>query len=145
MKYFKCGKCSKEYKIDNANIQSNSIVVTCSVCNAKNVVRFGPVLIAQSKESTRQYPLNLGDNSIGRKSESGTSRIQIEDKFVSRNHANITLEEKDKKLFFFITDVNSKNGTHNKAKVKLKPELKYPITLNDYYVIGLTKLFIKYI
>lgn len=145
MKHFKCGKCGKDYKIDNSKVQSSSVVVTCSSCYAKNVVRFGPVLVAQSKESVRQFPLNLGQNTIGRKSESSSSKIQIEDQFVSRNHATITLEEKDKKLFFFIADVNSKNGTHNKTKTKLKPELKYPMTINDFYVIGLTKLFIKYI
>lgn len=144
MKHFKCGKCAKSYKIDPEKFQSSQFVVTCSSCNTKNVVRLGPVLVAQSKGRIKQYPLSLGDNTIGRKSDSSQSRIQIEDKFVSRNHAKITLEKKDKKLFFFISDLDSKNGTHNKSKVRLKSQIKYPVTLNDFYVVGLTKLSIKY-
>ncbi len=144
MKHFKCGKCAKNYKIDSTKVQSRKMVVTCSSCNARNVVRFGPVLVAQSKGKVKKFPLTLGDNTVGRKSDSSQSRIQLEDKFVSRNHANITLEEKDNKLYFFISDLNSKNGTHNKSKVKIKTDIKYPFTLNDFYVVGLTKLSVKY-
>ena len=144
MKHFKCGKCAKRYKVDPSKVQSSRMVIACSSCGAKNAVRFGPVLVAQSKGKVKQFPLNLGDNAIGRKSDSSQSRIQLEDKFVSRTHAKINLEEKDNKLYFFISDLNSKNGTHNKTKVKIKSDIKYPITTNDFYVVGLTKLSIKF-
>ena len=144
MKYFKCGKCSKDYKLDIRKINSNQLIVTCKACGAKNMIRLGAILIAHSKGGIKQFQLKLGENTIGRKNESSTCSIQIEDRYVSRNHAKIYVEEKDKKLYFFISDSNSKNGTHNKMKVKIKSNLKYPMTLNDFYIIGLTKLSLKY-
>ena len=144
MKYFKCGKCSKDYKIDTTNINSDQLVVTCNSCGGKNMIRLGAILIAQSKDGLKQFRLKIGENTIGRKSDSSTCTIQIEDRYVSRNHAKIHVEEKDKKLYFFISDSDSRNGTHNKTKVKIKSNLKYPMTLNDFYIIGLTKLSLKF-
>jgi hypothetical protein len=144
MKLFKCGKCAKNYKVDTSKIESTKLVITCSDCNSKNIIRLGPILVTQSKEGVKQYSLNLGQNIIGRKTDSSLNKIQIDDQYVSRNHAAIYLEEKENKLFFFISDLESKNGTYNKSKSKIKSQIKYPLTPNDYYIVGLTKVFIKY-
>jgi predicted Zn finger-like uncharacterized protein len=144
MKYFKCGHCQSPYKIDETKVSSSMIVVKCNQCGTGNVVRFGPVLVAQTKEQTKQFSLKLGENTIGRASDVQQAEIALKDPYVSKHHAAITLEEKDGKVYFFITDVKSTNGTFNRNKVRLKSEIKYPFTPNDYYIIGLTKLTIKF-
>ena len=144
MKYFKCGKCQKSYKIDESKVTNSKITVKCVDCGAGNVLRFGAILVAQTKSGVKQFELKMGVNSLGRKSDKTDVSIQIEDQFVSRQHAEIILEERDQKLYAFITDKESLNGTFNKMKSKLKTNLKYPITANDYYIVGLTKLSIKY-
>ena len=144
MKYFKCGHCQSPYKIDETKVTSSMIVVKCNQCGTGNVVRFGPVLVAQTKDQTKQFPLVLGENRIGRMSDDQKVEISIKDPYVSQHHATITLEERDGKIFFFISDVKSTNGTFNRKKVKLKSELKYPFTHEDFYIIGLTKLSIKF-
>jgi hypothetical protein len=144
MKYFKCGNCQKAYKIDETKIQSSIVIVECSSCKAKNSVRFGPVLVAQSNEGVKQFSLKIGENTLGRKSDSAKANFLINDEFVSRNHASVFIEEKDGKLFAFISDNNSLNGTFNQKKARLKSGLKYPLTPKDYYIAGLTKLFLKF-
>lgn len=144
MKYFKCGHCQSPYKIDETKVTSSMIVIKCNQCGTGNIVRFGPILVAQTKEQTKQFSLQLGDNKIGRVSEDNQVEISIKDPYISKNHATITLEERDGKIFFFIRDDKSTNGTFNRNKVKLKSELKYPFTNDDFYIIGLTKLSIKF-
>jgi hypothetical protein len=144
MKYFKCGKCQKSYKIDESNITNSKITVKCVDCGAGNVLRFGAILVVQTKSNVKQFELNMGVNPVGRKSDNSNVKIQLEDQFVSRRHAEIHLEERDQKLFAFITDKESLNGTFNKMKSKLKTDIKYPITATDYYIVGLTKLSIKF-
>lgn len=145
MKFFKCGRCHAPYKIDETKITRTMVEVTCTKCNAKNILRFGPVLITQSKEKVQQFCLKEGINSIGRKAQNSESEFLIEDKYVSRKHAVIHIEVKDKKLFYSIEDKGSLNGTFNKNKVKLKPGLKYPFLPDDYYIVGVTKLSLKII
>lgn len=144
MKYFKCGNCQRAYKIDESKVQSSVVIVECSDCTAKNSVRFGPILVAQSADSVKQFSLKLGENTIGRKSDSAKAGILIQDNYVSRDHASVFIEEKDGKLFAFIADNSSLNGTFNQKKSRLKPGLKYPLTPKDYYIAGLTKLFLKF-
>jgi hypothetical protein len=144
MKYFKCGHCKKSYKIDESKVTHSKITIKCVDCGASNVLRFGAILIAQTKTGVKQFELKMGINTLGRKYEKAESVIQLDDQFVSRKHAEITLEERDQKLYAFITDKESLNGTFNKMKSRLKTNLKYPITANDYYIVGLTKLSIKY-
>jgi pSer/pThr/pTyr-binding forkhead associated (FHA) protein len=100
--------------------------------------------VVQTKEQTKQFALNLGENSVGRFSGGREVAIALKDPYTSKHHATITLEEKDGKIFFFISDSKSTNGTFNRNKVKLKSELKYPFTPDDYYIIGLSKLSIKF-
>jgi hypothetical protein len=144
MKYFKCGNCQKAYKIDETKVASSIVIVECSSCKAKNSVRFGPVLVAQSNEVVKQFALKLGENVIGRKSEDAKAEILINDEYISRRHASIFIEEKDGKLFAFICDNSSLNGTFNQKKARLKTGLKYPLTTKDFYIAGLTKLFLKF-
>lgn len=145
MKYFKCGKCQTPYKIDETKFQAAQITVTCNTCGTKNLIKLGPQLIARFQDGkVRSFSLNLGENPIGRKSESSTEAgIFLEDEFVSRNHAVIHLEQKENKIFCTIEDKQSTNGTYNSQKIKLKPGLKYPFLPENYFVIGLTKLTIK--
>jgi predicted Zn finger-like uncharacterized protein len=144
MKYFKCGNCTRPYKIDASKVSSSALLLKCTNCGASNVLRFGPVLVAQTKAGVLQFPLRTGSNTVGRKAPTGSATIQIEDAHVSREHADIHLEEKEGKVFAFMTDKGSLNGTYNKNKARLKPGLKYPITTSDYYIVGLTKLSIKF-
>jgi len=144
MKYFKCGKCQKSYKIDESKIANSKVTIKCVDCGAGNVLRFGLVLVAQTKNGVKQFELKMGVNSLGRKSDKTNTSIQLDDQFVSRQHAEIIIEERDQKLFVFLVDKESLNGTFNKMKTRLKSNLKYPITANDYYIVGLTKLSIKY-
>ena len=144
MKYFKCGHCQSPYKIDETKVTSSMIVIKCNQCTTGNVVRFGPVLVVQTKQETKQFSLTLGDNIVGRAFGEQKAEIAIKDPYTSKHHATITLEEKDGKIFFFISDAKSTNGTFNRNKVKLKSELKYPFTPEDYYIVGLTKLSIRF-
>ena len=143
MKYFKCGQCQATYKIDETKVNSTKAEVICVECNAKNVIRFGPILVCQNKEKILQFNLKVGINFIGRKSANPSSDFLIDDEFVSRKHAIIHVENRDNKLFISIEDAGSLNGTFNKNKVKFKPGLKYPFLQEDYIIIGLTKLSLK--
>lgn len=143
MKLFKCGQCQTPYKIDETKITTTQATVKCVKCGSKNVLRLGPVLRVQSKQGLRQFSLKEGINSIGRKSANANASIQIEDPYVSRDHANLYVENKEGKIFFSIEDKGSLNGTFNKNKTKLKASLKYPITDGEYFIVGLTKISIN--
>jgi len=144
MKYFKCGNCQTPYKIDETKINNTQINVKCNKCSANNIVRLGPVLVAQKKDGVQQYNLKIGENILGRKSKAPEASIVINDDYVSRKHAVIQLENIDNKLFISFKDLGSLNGSFNKNKIRLKSNLKYPFLSDDYFIIGLTKLTIKF-
>jgi pSer/pThr/pTyr-binding forkhead associated (FHA) protein len=144
MKFFKCGKCQTPYKFDENVINNSTITVKCNKCGANNTIRLGPILIIQTKDSTKRINLTLGENSIGRNAKNKESKILIDDQYVSRKHATIYVELIDQKLFFYMEDHGSLNGTFNKTKTRIKPNLKYPFTKDDYFVIGLTKLTVNF-
>lgn len=143
MKYFKCGKCQTPYKIDESKVTTNQVVVSCTNCSANNIIRFGPILVAQSKEKVKQFILKEGVNTLGRNAKNPVADILIDDEFVSRKHASLHIENRDNKIFISIEDSGSSNGTFNKNKVRLKTGLKYPFLPDDYIIIGLTKLTLK--
>jgi predicted Zn finger-like uncharacterized protein len=143
MKYFKCGKCQTPYKIDESKVTTTQVVVSCTNCSAKNIIRFGPILVAQSKEKVKQFSLKEGVNTLGRNAKNPVADILIDDEFVSRKHAALQIENRDNKIFISIEDSGSLNGTFNKNKVRLKTGLKYPFLPDDYIIIGLTKLTLK--
>jgi predicted Zn finger-like uncharacterized protein len=143
MKYFKCGQCQTPYKIDETKIATTQVVVTCTKCGAKNVLRFGPVLVAQSKDKVQQFNLKMGTNILGRLSKTPEADLLIDDEYVSRKHAAVNIENRDNKVFISIEDNSSLNGTFNKNKVRLKSGLKYPFLPDDYFIMGLTKLTLK--
>ena len=116
MKYFKCGNCKTPYKIDETKINNTQINVKCNKCAANNIIRFGPVLIAQKKDWVQQYNLKIGENTIGRKSKTPEASIIINDEYISRKHAVIELENIDNKLFISFKDLSSLNGSFNKTK-----------------------------
>jgi predicted Zn finger-like uncharacterized protein len=143
MKVFKCGKCSTQYKIDDNQIKSSVIIVKCNTCGSKNILRFGAVLISSSVNGSKSFNLKLGENIIGR-GDGNSGDISIDDKYVSRKHAILSLENRENQLYVSISDCNSTNGTFNKDKNKLKPMLKYHFKNDDYFIVGLTKLSIKF-
>ena len=100
-------------------------------------------MLIQNPHQNFTYPLKKGLNLLGRKSENNECEIQLNDAYVSRQHAAITLVEKEGKIFIFIEDIDSRNGTFNRKKKPIKKNLKYPFTKNDYYIVGLTKLSLK--
>ena len=143
MKFFKCGKCQTPYKIDETKITSTQATITCTQCGAKNVLRFGPILVAQSKDSIQQFTLKLGANTLGRNSKTNESDLLLNDEYISRKHATIFIENSNDKIFISIEDNGSMNGTFSKNKTKLKSGLKYPFLQDEYFIIGLTKLTLK--
>ena len=143
MKYFKCGKCQRPYKIDETKVSNSQVVVTCAECGAKNKIDFGPCLVTQNKVATKQFYLKMGSNQIGRQTKDSKLDILIDDEYVSRHHATIYLEKHEGKVFLFVEDNNSMNGTFNRNKTKFKAGLKYPLLQNDYIIVGLTKLYLK--
>lgn len=144
MKYFKCGSCQAPYKIDESIIKSVQVTVECPKCGVKNIIRLGPLLVVQSKNNIHQFPLKLGQNLLGRKSNKSSADLQIEDEYVSRTHLAVYLEEKEQKLFVSIEDMDSLNGTFNSNKVRLKKKQKYPLGKNEYVIIGLSKISLKF-
>jgi len=144
MKYFKCGKCQEPYKVDETKITGLQALITCIKCEAKNVIEMGPILITQSKDANSKFRLKMGPNTIGRKAATKNSEIQLDDEYVSKLHATILLENIDNKLFISIIDNGSTNGTFTKTKVKLKTGLKYRFLQDEYFIIGLTKLILKF-
>ncbi len=143
MKYFKCGNCQAPYKIDEAIIKKVQVAVNCPKCGVKNIIRFGPFLVVQSKDKIQQFPLKMGKNTLGRKTESSGADFQLEDEHVSRNHLELVLEETDNKLFVTLEDKGSLNGTFNKNKLRLKPSQKYPFKKDDFVIVGLSKITLK--
>lgn len=143
MRYFKCGKCAKNYKISEDSITRSKLLVTCNACGAKNAIEFGPVLVIQNPQYKGTYSLKMGVNKVGRTTDNSVCPIQINDAFISREHLAITLQEQKGKMFIFIEDLGSRNGTFNREKKPIKKNLKYPFTKNDFYIAGLTKLSIN--
>ena len=143
MKYFKCGKCQTPYKIDETKISTGKVAVTCSKCQARNILRLGPILVVQYPDKILQFNLKEGVNLIGRSTEGSGACIKIKDKYISRKHAEVILEKINDKVFVSIRDTGSMNGTFTKTKQRLKSGVKYPFTPNDYYIVGLAKLMFK--
>ena len=129
MKYFKCGNCQAPYKIDEATINKVQVAVNCPKCGVKNIIRLGPFLVVQSKDKIQQFPLTMGKNTLGRKSESSEADFQIDDPHVSRTHLEVSLEENESKLFITLEDKSSLNGTFNKNKLRLKIKLNFQVLI----------------
>jgi predicted Zn finger-like uncharacterized protein len=145
MKYFKCGKCAAPYKIDPSKFRTAKVDVICPKCGTKNVLSLGPVLAIQQEGKFAQIGLKEGSQVIGRKTEqpNTNTHILIADEFVSRVHAKVIMELREGKVFFFIEDLGSSNGTYNKNKQRLKVGLKYPFMPGDFFIVGLTKISIQ--
>lgn len=145
MKYFKCGQCGTPFKIDETTVKASQVACVCTKCNSKNILRFGPHLIVQTKDKpVKQYALTLGTNTFGRKNIDKEKFILVDDKFVSKTHGEILIMEKDGKLFFYIKDAGSLNGIFTKDKTKIPANSLVPFLENDFFIAGLTKLSIKY-
>jgi predicted Zn finger-like uncharacterized protein len=143
MRTFRCGECQTLHKFDESKINSPRFAVKCSKCGARNIVIIGVNLLAQSAEKNEQFLLRLGEHVIGRKSDNAQANLLVDDDYVSRKHATLQIEEREGKLFISIQDLKSTNGTFDKHKKRIKPNLKYPFLIDDYFIIGLTKLSIK--
>jgi pSer/pThr/pTyr-binding forkhead associated (FHA) protein len=145
MRVFKCGGCKTPFKVQDEQITSTEAIIVCSKCGAKNRVKFGVILLIQSKDKVVSYDLKEGRNIIGRKksNDDEITKIIIDDQYVSKTHAAVHVEKKDDRLVVTIEDLNSTNGTFNKSKTKIKSKLKYPFPKSDYFILGLSKLMIK--
>ena len=144
MKFYKCCNCQVPFKIDESKIKQSIISVPCFKCGFKNTVRLGVFLVIQNKNELNQIPLKLGSITIGRKSSTRTdSFLYISDEFVSRNHALITASEKEGKFSITIEDLNSTNGTFDQNKKKLEPNIKTSFLKDAYFIVGLSKIYLK--
>jgi pSer/pThr/pTyr-binding forkhead associated (FHA) protein len=144
MKIFRCAKCGHPHKFDETGLNAAQVMISCVKCKSRNIINLGPVLIAQSESTSVQFPLKSGENIVGRKSKGTDIGIILGDKYVSRRHANIRLEKNDDKLFISIEDLESTNGTFDRNKKKLKPKLRYPFLPGESFIVGLTKLTLKF-
>jgi predicted Zn finger-like uncharacterized protein len=141
MKNFKCGNCKTLYSIDESKIAQSQAVFTCKNCGAKNQIKFGIRIQIQyadkdGKTVKNLFQLKEGVNTIGRKSNKPVADILIDDDFVSRKHVAVYLEKKDNKLFIFLEDLNSSNGTFNAENQRLEPGKKYPMPTGKMYRVG---------
>ena len=145
MKYFKCGKCAAPYKIDPSKFRTAKAEVICPKCGTKNVLSLGPVLAIQQEGKFAQIGLKEGIQVIGRKTAqtNANTHIFIDDEYISRVHAQVIMELREGKVFFFIVDLGSSNGTYSKNKKRLKTGLKYPFVPGDFFIVGLTKISIQ--
>jgi hypothetical protein len=143
MKYFKCGKCGQAYKIDPTLLKTSQVVIECSHCKAKNILRVGYSLVTVHNGKIQQFMLKFGENKIGRNINNSNADIKLSDEYVSRDHGSIYLEEKEGKVYVTIQDKKSTNGTFNAKKEKLKSDLRYAFLPDAYFIIGLTRLSIK--
>ena len=145
MKYFKCGKCQTPFKVDETALKAPVVSITCKTCSTKNTLRFGGFLIIQNKTETKQIPLKIGEFLLGRKNTNNKENfLYIEDEFVSRNHCIVSIVQNDGKFSVLIEDLNSTNGIFNSQKVKIKTGVKHPFPKDGYFIIGLTKIAIKF-
>jgi len=140
MKFFQCGGCKKTYKIDPSKAKTPTILIKCTSCPATNKISLKPVLLVQYKDRAERLPLKSGTITIGRKTDSNSVDVPIDDLYVSRKHAVLDLEEKEGKLLLTITDNNSTNGTFNHKKEKIVSGKKLIFSLDEYYIVGLTKI-----
>jgi len=141
MKNFKCGNCKSLYTIDETKINQPQAVFTCPKCSAKNLIKFGYRLLVVSKDSNgaevkMQFNLKDGINLIGRKSNTPSADILLEDPYISRMHLSITVEKKDSKTYFIMEDLGSSNGTFDNNGKRLDSGKKYPLPPGTSYKIG---------
>jgi pSer/pThr/pTyr-binding forkhead associated (FHA) protein len=124
-------------------VPGTRLLAICTKCGSRNAIALDPILIIQSSKEKTQLPLKTGSHIIGRKTDNAAASIQVDDEYVSRKHATLHIEERDGKMYFSVEDLKSTNGTFDKNKKKIKPNLKYPFLPEDYFIIGLTKISIK--
>lgn len=141
MKNFKCGNCKTVYSIDDSKITQSQAVFTCKKCGAKNQIKFGIRIQIQYSDKGGKLIKNLfqlkeGVNTIGRKANTPVADILIEDDYVSRKHVAVYLEKKDNKLFIYLEDLSSSNGTFNADNQRLEAGKKYPMPAGKIYRIG---------
>jgi hypothetical protein len=145
MKYFKCGKCHTPFKVDETALKSPVVSIACKTCSTKNTLRFGGFLIIQNKKETKQIPLLIGEFILGRKNSNNKENfLYIQDEFVSRNHCLVSIIQNNDKFSIKIEDLNSTNGTFNSKKVKIKTGIKHAFLKDDYFIVGLTKVALKF-
>jgi hypothetical protein len=140
MKVIKCGNCQTAYRLDVSLLKSNNPILTCKKCNAKNSVKLKLVLLVQSKGKKQVFQLLPGKYIIGRNIPQVPGNISIDDVFVSRKHLELNISEKNNQLFITFIDTKSTNGTYDKDKKRFLTEKKYSYLVNNYVIIGLTKL-----
>jgi len=140
MKFFQCGGCKKTYKIDPSKAKTATIFIKCTSCAATNEISLKPVLLVQYKDRAERLPLKFGTITIGRKTDLNSVDVPIDDSYVSRNHAALGIELKEGKLLLSITDNNSTNGTFNHKKEKIVSGKKLIFSIDEYFIVGLTKI-----
>ena len=145
MKYFKCGKCQTPFKVDETALKSPVVSVICKTCTTKNTLRFGGFLLVQNKTETKQIPLKIGVFLLGRKNINNIENfVYVSDEFVSKNHVLISVVEKNSKVSISLKDINSTNGVYDFNKQKIRSGEIYNLNKDNYFIIGLTKLSLKF-
>ena len=140
MKKFKCPKCGSDGVIDDLKYAGTKVKISCKQCSQSIILNFGPRLIVTSDNFNKEFPIQLGETLIGRKTKGSTSGIQLEDKYVSRIHGKLELIQNGESRLMYYTDLNSTNGTYTISKQRIQQNKKILIKPNDCLIVGLSKI-----
>ena len=156
-----CPKCGTPLEVTNPNGQ-DIILINCPQCQAKLRVQFntGETVLEESSSDKKKigslsckgikYPLQLGLNTIGRKSNKSTATIQIDtdDRSVSRVHAEIEVVRlQNERIKVVLRDIRDSEKIKIKPSYfedqKMYPEDRINLENGDTFKIGET--LIKYV
>jgi len=157
----RCFKCSHVFSVDIANLKQkqnlqeeektfleNTSSLSPKKEDTEQIRLFGWLIVHDENTHTQSYSLNLGKNTIGRKSASVEVDIPIEtqDKYMSRNHCLIeVIENKRGGYDYILANTENKNGIYVNADRAKKLKEGALIYLEDGATIqiGRTKVVLK--
>jgi pSer/pThr/pTyr-binding forkhead associated (FHA) protein len=107
----------------------------------------GWIIVHDEHTQSQTFSLQIGQNIIGRKSESKPCHIMIDttDSYMSRNHCVLEVKQKGHRYEYLISDIGSTNGTFINADKSKRLKKGDVIFLKDGDVIqiGRTKVVLK--
>ncbi len=90
-------------------------------------------LISQNLATRQEVIIRENDQIIG--SDPNVCRVPVNQRGVSRRHCKISCVRTSGHEEYFITDLDSKNGTHLNGE-KMEPNVAYPLKLGDHVILA---------